>query len=425
MTSNASRSAGLLLAGALALLQGCGSEPDRRPSPAALPASIGIVAVGDTGYGYDFLDPDDYAAGETVADYLARERAEWREDRRPPADFATAPPHQLPDDGGVVAASGLWPVARAMQTYCAAQACDFATLHGDNVYPDGLTLGADGRSDADRLRLLLAEPLGPLAGSNDAFRIYTALGNHDWRTSRGGALAQLKFLENSRPFYMDGLFYRVVPPNARGLVELFIIDTTLLLATTAVREVAVAEDGSEQFLPESDENPKGALPLAAGEGQQAAWLAQALASSTARWKIVMGHHPLWSSGGTKSEQARVLRRMLLPALCKDADLYLSGHDHTLELHLDDCREAGGAKKPLLQVVSGAGAKQRPVHQPFAARQVRDNPQLTSLWARGLVWGFVHLTVDEDQARVRVISTANDGGGIPVEEFVYDYPRRTR
>jgi len=422
---NASYRRCLLVAGTLVVLAGCGSEPARRPATGAAPVTVGILAVGDTGYGYDFLDSDDYAAGESVADYLARERAEWLEDRRPPADFAAPPPHQLPNNGGVVAASGLGPVARAMQAYCAGRACDFATLHGDNIYPDGLTLGADGRSDADRLRLLMAEPLGPLANRNDQFRIYAALGNHDWRTSRGGALAQVAWLERTPPFYMQGTHYRVVPPNSGGLVELFVIDTTLLLGTQVVREVLVTEDGTEQRLDEFEDNPKGVLPLAPGEGQQVAWLADALASSTARWKIVMGHHPLWSSGGSKSEQARVLRSLLLPALCRDADLYLAGHDHTVELHLDDCREAGGAARPLLQVVSGAGAKQRPVHQPFAARQVLDNPQLTSLWARGLMWGFVHLTVGPDQAQVRVISTANDSGGVPVEEFVYDYPRRTR
>jgi len=411
------------LLGALLLAAGCSSEPARPTLPSPTPA-IGIIAVGDTGYGYDFLDPDDYAPGETVADYLARERAEWLEDHRPPGEFAAAPPYQLPDDGGVVAASGLGPVSRAMQAWCATRACDFATLLGDNVYPDGLTLGTDGRSDAERLRLLLEEPLAPLARGTDRFRIYATLGNHDWRTSREGAAAELAWLERTPPFYMDGFFYRVVPEGTGGEVELFVLDTTLLLGTTRVQEVVIGDDGSARLLGEWEDNPKGVLPLAPGEERQVEWLAAALASSTARWKIVMGHHPLWSSGGTKSEQSRVLRGLLLPTLCRHADMYLAGHDHTLEVHLDACREGGPGAPPLPQVVSGAGAKQRPLHQPLAARQVQDNPQLTSLWARGLTWGFVHLTLAGDQATVRVVSTPNDGSGRPVEEFVYDFQRRS-
>ena len=51
----------------------------------------------------------------------------------------------------------------------------------------------------------------------------------------------------------------------------------------------------------------------------AQWLEAALRESTARWKIVIGHHPIWSSAGSKFQQARMLRRLILPALCRYAD----------------------------------------------------------------------------------------------------------
>jgi len=384
---------------------------------------VRILALGDTGYDYPFLDTEDYAAGETVTDYIARARAKWLDDGRPIADFAAPPPHALPDNGGVVAASGLRPVSTAAGRYCARRGCDFGVLLGDNVYPDGLTLDTDGKRDADRLQRLFVEPLAPLAAGNDAFRFYALLGNHDWRTSRGGARAQLEFLERTPPFHMDGFWYRVVPTNGRGLVELFVIDTTLLLGSVEVPEIAVGADGRELPPDGLDENPKGVLPLAPGEADQVRWLEQALADSTAPWRIVLGHHPLWSSGGTKSAQARVLRSLLLPALCRGADAYIAGHDHTLEVHLDDCRQVASGLAPLLHVVSGAGAKQRAVHKPFAAHQLEGHPELTSLWARGLIWGFIHLELTRERARVQVVSTANDGGGVPVEEFAYDYARR--
>ena len=58
--------------------------------------------------------------------------------------------------------------------------------------------------------------------------------------------------------------------------------------------------------------------------------------------------------------------------------------------------------PLPQIVSGAAAKQRPVNSWFMAHQARNNPELTTTYAKGLIWGYVHLTLGRgpgDGARV--------------------------
>ncbi len=93
----------------------------------------------------------------------------------------------------------------------------------------------------------------------------------------------------------------------------------------------------------------------------------------------MGHHPIWSSAGSKFQQARMLRRLILPALCRHADLYLAGHEHTLELHTDACQDVPEAqgRPPLPQLVSGAAGKQRPLNTNFQRHQLAANPQLTS------------------------------------------------
>ena len=62
------------------------------------------------------------------------------------------------------------------------------------------------------------------------FRIYAALGNHDWRTSREGAMAQVRYLEKTRPFYMDGIRYRVAPTGDPREVEIFVLDTHVMLS---------------------------------------------------------------------------------------------------------------------------------------------------------------------------------------------------
>lgn len=406
----------------IALLAGCATQqPNNRRSGTE---AFGFLAFGDSGYHYDYLDPDDVQ--QDAAAYIAHERSEWLEDRRAPAEFTAAPPHTLPD-GRVVAASGALPVAAAMRTYCGEHDCRFATMLGDNIYPEGATAGADGRSDAERFRAVFETPYGRFGELAPDFRIYSALGNHDWKTSRAGALAELHYLEHTPPFYRDGFFYRVTPPGLEGQVELFVLDTELLLANVSVPETAVDWDGSEILLPERDEPGEGAQQQTDAERGQARWLEQALATSTARWKIVVGHHPLWSTAGSKFAQARALRALVLPALCRYADLYLAGHEHTLEVHLDDCRKAlaGEPVPPLLQVVSGAASKQRPSNSAFATQQQAANPELRSLFSHGMVWGFAHISIDGDRATVRLLSTPDDASGRPVEEFQYSVERRGR
>src|SRR5690606_19304475 len=107
------------------------------------------------------------------------------------------------------------------------------------------------------------------------------LGNHDWHTSREGAMAQVRFMETTPPFYMRGLFYRVVPPASRGAVEIFAIDTQVLLAGTTVYESKLADDGSELPSTEVEEYEPWSAPANEAERSMAAWLEDSLRSSTA------------------------------------------------------------------------------------------------------------------------------------------------
>ena len=121
-----------------------------------------------------------------------------------------------------------------------------------------------------------------------------------------------------------------------------------------------------------------------------------------------------------------LRELILPALCRHADLYLAGHEHTLEAHTDDCRAVAGTegRPPLGHVVSGAAGKQRPLNSAFARHQEENNPQMRSLFAAGLVWGFAHVTLAANSATVRLVTTPDDGSGEPVLAFEHRFPRRS-
>ena len=96
----------------------------------------------------------------------------------------------------------------------------------------------------------------------------------------------------------------------------------------------------------------------------------------------------------------MLRRLILPALCRYADMYLAGHEHTLELYTDDCKDVPEAegRPPLPQLVSGAAGKQRPLNSNFTRHQLAaSSGARTSLYAVGLVWGFAHVTLEADRA----------------------------
>ncbi len=401
----------------LFLLAGCASH---RPIAE-------FIAFGDGGYHYDYRDTSDEPGPKTHEAFVEEERLDWLDDKRPPAEFEPTPAFRVPETGTWIMASGQAAVANAMRLHCEGPpACEFAVMLGDNIYPDGATAGADGRDDGERFRKVLYEPYAPLAKFADDFRVYVALGNHDWRTSREGAMAQVRYHEQTRPFYMDGIRYRVAPTGDPREVEIFVLDTHVMLSGVTVLEDELADDGSELHTEEIDPPPAWSLPRNDAERGMADWLEQSLANSPARWKIVIGHHPIWSSAGSKFQQARALRALILPALCRHADMYLAGHEHTLELHTDACKGVPEARDrpPLPEVVSGSAGKQRPLNTAFARHQVKANPELTSVWARGLLWGFAHVTLAADEATIQMISTPDDGSGTPEVEYEHRFGRRS-
>ena len=162
------------------------------------------------------------------------------------------------------------------------------------------------------------------------------------------------------------------------------------------------------------------------EKNQPQWLESALKNSTARWKFVVAHHPIWSSAGSKFEQARALRKLILPAMCRYADAYFVGHEHTLEIHTDSCAAALGdaSAEPLVEIVSGAASKQRPVNSAFMRHQEAKYPEHKTIVAGGLLWGFAHMTVEDDTAEVTLMTVPDDGSSEISTMHVYKFNRRS-
>jgi hypothetical protein len=411
----------------LLMLSACANSPGSGKEGTNL--DVGVLIFGDSGFHLDYPRPWDYERPFfTEEEYRVYERQKWLNDKRPPEDYETVPLDRSPVTGNVVPASGMRQVSTAMRTFCRDTAsCNFGLMLGDNIYPSGATLGADGFDDASRFKDILTDPYANIVAQPEDYLTYAVLGNHDWFNGREAGFAQIDFLEKAEKFYMDGPFYSVKPPAGNGEIELFVIDTDMVLAKVPVYEAHLNADGSERTSDVVKPPEFIVEPLSDAEQNIVPWLEHALKESTAQWKLVVGHHPLWSSKGEKHQETRALRSLILPMLCRYADVYIAGHAHTLEIHTDNCEVALGApaEVPLVQIISGAASRQRPVHSSFMRHQAKKYPEHKTLWAEGLLWGFIHMQISEDTAKVTVMSVPDDGSAEISVDFEYELKRRSR
>jgi tartrate-resistant acid phosphatase type 5 len=205
------------------------------------------------------------------------------------------------------------------KTYDAAPFASVLVL-GDNVYDEG-----EPWLFQDRIE----KPYEPLFKAGVKF--FPILGNHDVRKG---------FEEQQLQYWGAPRFYSVkVTPE----VELFALDTTL-------------------YLPQYDECYTSRSDWALKQAEvQTQWFKAALKNSTSKYKLVMGHYPLYSSGmhSVKPESLLKLRAMLEPILVENnVDLYLAGHEH----HYERSQPIKG----ILHVVSGAAGRLRDIFY-------KDNP----------------------------------------------------
>ncbi|MGH9839845.1 MAG: metallophosphoesterase [Blastocatellia bacterium] len=224
-------------------------------------------------------------------------------------------------------------VAAAMLQFHRQTPFDFAVTLGDNFYSYGMASTTDPRWktwwDA------LYDPLG--------IRFYATLGNHDWGFADSPA-AEILYSQQSPSWRMPAPYYIFTA----GPVQFFALDTN---------EVSEA---------------------------QLLWLKDGLMQSNARWKLVYGHHPVYSAGA-HADNPGLIRR-LLPVLKGRADVYLAGHDHDLQ-HL---KAEGGVH---FFVAGGGGAGLRPL-----------KPDPRSLFAKD-AHAFAVLEADGKQLKIKFIDTS--------------------
>ena len=187
-------------------------------------------------------------------------------------------------------------VAAAMSRHHQLNPYDLVILAGDNIYNNG---------EMEKIGAVFEQPYQVLLQNGVKFQ--ACLGNHDIRTANGDP--QVRYAG----FNMRGRYYTF----RRGDVQFFALDT--------------------------NHN--------ADWKTQLSWLEQELSRSNAPWKIVFGHHQVYSSGQYGMNQPFI--ETLTPIFEKNrVQLYINGHDHHYE--------RSQSIKGTTYVICGAGAGTRPV-----------------------------------------------------------------
>ncbi|KAK6931686.1 Calcineurin-like phosphoesterase domain, ApaH type [Dillenia turbinata] len=180
---------------------------------------------------------------------------------------------------------------------------DFVISVGDNFYDDGLTGIDDPAFDQSFSNIYTAQSLQK--------QWYTVLGNHDYR---GDVLAQLNPILSK----MDTrwLCLRSFILNAE-IAEFFFVDTTPFV------DKYFTHPGHSKY------DWRGVLPRQEYLSNLLKDVDSALRESSAKWKIVVGHHTIRSAGHHGDTEELVSE--LLPILkANNVDLYINGHDHCLQ-----------------------------------------------------------------------------------------------
>jgi tartrate-resistant acid phosphatase type 5 len=268
----------------------------------------------------------------------------------PPTPTPVTPPagelrfFALGDTGN--ASAEQFQVGRTIAAHCRAHGCDLGVLLGDNFYPDGV-----GAADDPQWQSKFEAPYAELLASG--IRFHAVLGNHDYGDAADVSRAAHQVARSAVDprFVMPAAHYRF----ERGPARFAALDTQML-ALHAAQEGLVAA-------------------------------AAAHSAGTPRpWLVVLGHHP-YLSNGTNGNAGPRLSRFLEEVVCRQADLYLAGHDHNLQVLTAPGCEA-------LLVVSGGGGY---ATYPVGSRQ----PSLFQAQAHG----FAYITLSANRLIVEMIDAA--------------------
>ncbi len=239
-------------------------------------------------------------------------------------------------------------VARQMGRSAAAIGSRFVVSVGDNFYEDGVAGVADPQWQ-NSFEQIYTDPalMTPW---------HVILGNHDYQ---GDAQAQLDYSAESPRWSLPARYYTRVETLADGIsVEFFFLDTS-------------------RYILEYLHRPKVRVQ---GQDKQAQidWLEQALGSSKAAWKIVVGHHQLYAVTGQHHDYPEMIGPFK-PLLDRyGVHAYINGHEHNLEHIVVD---------GVHYITCGAGSETAPVVTPPPGQFASDHHGFMTMRLEAEALGF--------------------------------------
>jgi tartrate-resistant acid phosphatase type 5 len=219
----------------------------------------------------------------------------------------------------------------------------FVISVGDNFYEDGVASVQDTQWQESFEDVYTAQSL--------QVPWYSILGNHDYHWNCDAQIAYSK--KNSR-WRMPARYYAQSHPVDKDITaDFFYIDTTPMVGIYY-----------NPFFEESTRNQV----ITQNVPAQLAWLKAALAASKAQWKIVIGHHPIYS-GGEHGDTHELIEH-ILPLLQEyGVQAYFNGHDHDLQ-HL----MAGD----INLFISGGGSQMRPTGKTKRTKFAKSSSGFTAV-----------------------------------------------
>jgi predicted phosphodiesterase len=228
---------------------------------------------------------------------------------------------------------GLWgqadqlKVAKAMDKVGSECQYDFIVSTGDNFYDSGVD------SVGDVLWDMSFEYV--YTGSQLQCPWYVVLGNHDYR---GAPSAEIAYSNMSSRWKLPSKYFKEqFSAGGNESVEMFFMDSN------PYQKDLLSAAGSYPELNGQD------------TGSQNGWIESGLRNSSADWKLVIGHHPLYTCGVRKN-QPQHMRKFEGLFNETHVDAYFCGHEHDLQVHKPEGN--------VTYFVSGGGGSKRPIQSPF-------------------------------------------------------------
>ena len=196
----------------------------------------------------------------------------------------------------------------------------FTVSVGDNFYENGV------RSVADPQWRSSFEDIYTAPSLQTPWHV--ALGNHDYR---GVPQAQLDYAAASPRWRMPARYYRIA---AAPHVDIFVIDSSPMVHKYREKvDSAIAANVAGQDV-----------------AAQLAWLDGELGRSQAPWKLVVGHHTIYSGGSAHGNTLELVSQVKPLLERHGVQAYINGHEHDLQ-HL----RVGAVD----YICTGAGSEVRP------------------------------------------------------------------